>query len=131
MKVQLGISAFMILLSNQIFSFLADSAGLWVLTPQKKHTSPLRITVSRGYRDCVKHLLLQGADVDAIVGGKAALHDSCADHRAECTRLLLNYSANPNILSEEGLAPLHLCTTQESLPYVWEVGVFSCGLRGD
>nr|XP_020654954.1 ankyrin repeat and SOCS box protein 16 isoform X1 [Pogona vitticeps] len=108
--------------ANLIIDSLAEELvwsaelGLWVLTPQKKHTSPLRITVSRGYRDCVKHLLLQGADVDAIVGGKAALHDSCADHRAECTRLLLNYSANPNILSEEGLAPLHLCTTQESLP---------------
>ncbi|XP_016850034.1 ankyrin repeat and SOCS box protein 16 [Anolis carolinensis] len=90
--------------------------GLWVLTPQKKHTSPLRITAARGYQDCVKHLLLQGAEVDAVVGGKAALHDSCANHRAECSRLLLSYSANPNILSEEGLAPLHLCTTQETLP---------------
>ncbi|XP_062992569.1 ankyrin repeat and SOCS box protein 16 isoform X2 [Elgaria multicarinata webbii] len=90
--------------------------GLWVLTPQKKHTSPLRITVARGYRDCVKHLLLRGAEVDVLVGGKAALHDSCANHRAECTRLLLSHSANPNILSEDGLAPLHLCTTQETLP---------------
>ncbi|XP_054850638.1 ankyrin repeat and SOCS box protein 16 [Eublepharis macularius] len=90
--------------------------GLWVLTPQKKHTSPLSITAARGYRDCVKHLLLQGAQVDAMVGGRAALHDSCANHRAECTRLLLGYGANPNMLSEEGLAPLHLCTTQESLP---------------
>ncbi|XP_061444870.1 ankyrin repeat and SOCS box protein 16 [Rhineura floridana] len=90
--------------------------GLWVLTPQKKHTSPLRITAARGYGDCVKHLLLQGAEVDAVVGGKAALHDSCANHRAECTRLLLSYSANPNLLSGDGLAPLHLCTTQESLP---------------
>ncbi|XP_048372384.1 ankyrin repeat and SOCS box protein 16 isoform X1 [Sphaerodactylus townsendi] len=90
--------------------------GLWVLTPQKKQTSPLSITAARGYRDCVKHLLLQGAQVDAVVGGRAALHESCANHRAECTRLLLGYGANVNILSEEGLAPLHLCSTQESLP---------------
>ncbi|KAL8175911.1 UNVERIFIED_CONTAM: hypothetical protein K2H54_013777 [Gekko kuhli] len=90
--------------------------GMWVLTPQKKHTSPLSITAARGYRDCVKHLLLQGAQVDAMVGGRAALHDSCASHRAECTRLLLGYGANPNIFSEEGWAPLHLCTTQETLP---------------
>ncbi|XP_066487226.1 ankyrin repeat and SOCS box protein 16 [Tiliqua scincoides] len=90
--------------------------GMWVLTPQKKHTSPLRILASRGYQDCVKHLLLHGAEVDTMVGGKAALHDSCANHRAECTRLLLTYGANPNILSEDGVAPLHLCTTQETLP---------------
>lgn len=102
--------------------FPVDSTGMWVLTPQKKHTSPLRILASRGYQDCVKHLLLHGAEVDAMVGGKAALHDSCANHRAECTRLLLTYGANPNILSEDGVAPLHLCTTQETLPYVREMG---------
>ncbi|XP_013911025.1 PREDICTED: ankyrin repeat and SOCS box protein 16 [Thamnophis sirtalis] len=90
--------------------------GLWVLTAQKKHTSPLRITAARGYQDCVKHLLLKGADVNAVIGGKAALHDSCANHHEECTRLLLRYGANANILSEEGLAPLHLCTTHETLP---------------
>ncbi|KAM6451202.1 ankyrin repeat and SOCS box protein 16 [Liasis olivaceus] len=89
---------------------------LWVLTAQKKHTSPLCITAARGYQDCVKHLLLKGAEVNAIVGGKAALHDSCANHHEECTRLLLRYGANANILSEEGLAPLHLCITQETLP---------------
>ncbi|XP_053115980.1 ankyrin repeat and SOCS box protein 16 isoform X2 [Hemicordylus capensis] len=99
-----------------VWSTELGSTGLWVLSPQKKHTSPLRILAARGYRDCVKHLLLQGAEVDAIVGGKAALHDSCAHHRAECTRLLLSFGANPNMLSEEGLAPLHLCTTQETLP---------------
>uniref|UniRef100_A0A8D0L8U7 Ankyrin repeat and SOCS box containing 16 n=1 Tax=Sphenodon punctatus TaxID=8508 RepID=A0A8D0L8U7_SPHPU len=90
--------------------------GLWVLNPQKKHTSPLRITAARGYQDCVKHLIMQGAEVDAIIGGKAALHDSCINHRADCTWLLLNYGANANMLSEEGLAPLHLCTSQETLP---------------
>lgn len=103
-----------------IFVFVGFT-GLWVLTAQKKHTSPLRITAARGYQDCMKHLLLKGADVNAVIGGKAALHDSCANHREECTRLLLRYGANANILSEEGLAPLHLCTTQETLPYVWEV----------
>ncbi|XP_067397168.1 ankyrin repeat and SOCS box protein 16 [Emydura macquarii macquarii] len=89
--------------------------GLWVLSPRKKHTSPLRIAAARGYRDCARHLIVQGAEVDAVVGGKAALHDSCINQRAECTQLLLSYGANANVLSEEGLAPLHLCTTQESL----------------
>lgn len=86
-----------------------------MLSPQKKHTSPLRIAAARGYRDCVKHLILQGAEVDAVVGGKAALHDSCIHQRAECAQLLLSYGANANVLSEEGLAPLHLCTSPETL----------------
>uniref|UniRef100_A0A8C8VR94 Ankyrin repeat and SOCS box containing 16 n=1 Tax=Pelusios castaneus TaxID=367368 RepID=A0A8C8VR94_9SAUR len=89
--------------------------GLWVLSPQKKHTSPLRIAAARGYRDCARHLITQGAEVDAVVGGKAALHDSCINQRAECTQLLLSYGANANVLSEDGLAPLHLCTSQETL----------------
>ncbi|XP_068775578.1 ankyrin repeat and SOCS box protein 16 isoform X2 [Struthio camelus] len=90
--------------------------GLWVLSPRKKHTSPLRIAASRGYRDCARHLIMQGAEVDAVVGGQAALHDSVAGLRLDCARLLLAFGADPNVLSEEGLAPLHLCTDPESLP---------------
>ncbi|CAM5178603.1 unnamed protein product [Eretmochelys imbricata] len=93
----------------------AAELGLWVLSPQKKHTSPLRIAAARGYQDCVKHLILQGAEVDAVVGGKAALHDSCIHQHADCAQLLLSYGANANVLSEEGLAPLHLCTSPETL----------------
>ncbi|XP_064380647.1 ankyrin repeat and SOCS box protein 16 [Dromaius novaehollandiae] len=90
--------------------------GLWVLSPRTKQTSPLRIAAGRGYGDCARHLLLQGAEVDAVVGGRAALHDSVAGGRLDCARLLLAFGADPNVLCEEGLAPLHLCTDPESLP---------------
>ncbi|KAM4691932.1 ankyrin repeat and SOCS box protein 16 [Rhinophrynus dorsalis] len=93
----------------------SSEMGLWSLIPKKSHTSPLRITASRGYSDCVRHLLSRGADPNATAGGRGALHDSCEAHHAECTRLLLSRGAETNLLSEDGQAPLHLCTTPETL----------------
>uniref|UniRef100_A0A8B9DU91 Ankyrin repeat and SOCS box containing 16 n=1 Tax=Anser cygnoides TaxID=8845 RepID=A0A8B9DU91_ANSCY len=52
--------------------------GLWVLSPRKKQTSALRIAAARGYEDCARHLLLRGAEVDAVVGGRGPLHDAAA-----------------------------------------------------
>ncbi|XP_071967416.1 ankyrin repeat and SOCS box protein 16 [Engystomops pustulosus] len=89
--------------------------GLFSLTPKKSHTSPLRITAGRGYSECVRHLICRGANPNTIAGGRGALHDSCEGRHVECTRLLLSRGANPNLQSEDGLAPLHLCTTKETL----------------
>ncbi|KAJ1136386.1 hypothetical protein NDU88_002803 [Pleurodeles waltl] len=88
--------------------------GLWSLTPKTKEMSPLRIVASRGYADCVKHILQQGADINSTIGGSSALHDACVSHRTECVQLLLSYGANPNLMSEDGSAPLHLCSTPGS-----------------
>ncbi|NXK41350.1 ASB16 protein, partial [Piprites chloris] len=89
--------------------------GLWVLSPRRQQTSALRIVTARGYEDCARHLLLRGAAVDAVVGGRAPLHDSVAAPHPNCTRLLLAFGADPNVLSTEGSAPLHLCTAPQSL----------------
>ncbi|KAM8946550.1 ankyrin repeat and SOCS box protein 16 [Pelodytes ibericus] len=89
--------------------------GLWSLTPKKSHTSPLRITAGRGYADCVRHLLSHGADPNSTAGGRGALHDSAEGHHTECTRILLSRGADANLLDEDGRAPLHLCTTLETL----------------
>ncbi|NXO92656.1 ASB16 protein, partial [Certhia brachydactyla] len=89
--------------------------GLWVLSPRRQHTSALRIAAARGYEDCARHLLLRGAAVDAVVGGRAPLHDSAAAPHPNCTRLLLAFGADPNVLSADGSAPLHLCTAPHSL----------------
>ncbi|NWZ86839.1 ASB16 protein, partial [Poecile atricapillus] len=89
--------------------------GLWVLSPRRQHTSALRIAAARGYEDCARHLLLRGAAVDAVVGGRAPLHDSAAAPHPNCARLLLAFGADPNVLSADGSAPLHLCTAPHSL----------------
>ncbi|XP_062973594.1 ankyrin repeat and SOCS box protein 10 isoform X2 [Elgaria multicarinata webbii] len=84
-------------------------AGLWSLTYQQELTTPLHITASRGYLDCLRHLLLRGADVDLAPGGQTALHAACAAATTDCARLLLSFGADPEAVSEEGFQPLHLC----------------------
>ncbi|XP_003270799.1 ankyrin repeat and SOCS box protein 16 [Nomascus leucogenys] len=99
--------------SNQL-AWSAEQ-GFWVLTPKTKQTAPLAIATARGYTDCARHLIRQGAELDARVGGRAALHESCARAQLDCVRLLLTFGAKANVLTEEGTTPLHLCTIPESL----------------
>nr|XP_020020263.1 ankyrin repeat and SOCS box protein 16 [Castor canadensis] len=99
--------------SNQL-AWSAEQ-GFWVLTPKTKQTVPLTIAAARGYTDCARHLILQGAELDARVGGRAALHEACAHAQFDCVQLLLTFGAKTNVLSEEGVTPLHLCTAPESL----------------
>ncbi|XP_027424461.2 ankyrin repeat and SOCS box protein 16 isoform X1 [Zalophus californianus] len=99
--------------SNQL-AWSAEQ-GFWVLTPKTKQTAPLTIAAARGYIDCARHLIRQGAELDARVGGRAALHEACARAQSDCVQLLLTFGAKANVLSEEGTTPLHLCTAPESL----------------
>ncbi|XP_012642149.2 ankyrin repeat and SOCS box protein 16 [Microcebus murinus] len=99
--------------SNQLA--WSPEQGFWVLTPKTKQTVPLTIAAARGYTDCARHLIRQGAELDARVGGRAALHEACAQARPDCVQLLLTFGAKSNVLSDEGMTPLHLCTTPESL----------------
>ncbi|KAL8164758.1 UNVERIFIED_CONTAM: hypothetical protein K2H54_004072 [Gekko kuhli] len=89
---------------------------LWSLTYEQELTTPLHITASRGYVDCLRHLLLRGADVDLAPGGQTALHVACAAATADCVRLLLSSGADPEAVSEDGRKPLHLCQRPKSLP---------------
>ncbi|KFQ33675.1 Ankyrin repeat and SOCS box protein 10, partial [Mesitornis unicolor] len=52
--------------------------GLWSLSYAQELTTPLHITASRGYTDCLQLLLRRGAAVDFAPGGKTALHEACA-----------------------------------------------------
>ncbi|KAM9597933.1 ankyrin repeat and SOCS box protein 16 [Trichechus inunguis] len=99
--------------SNQL-AWSAEQ-GFWVMTPKTKQTSPLTIAAARGYTDCARHLIRQGAELDARTGGRAALHEACARSQSDCVQLLLTFGAKANVLSEEGTAPLHLCTAPNSL----------------
>ncbi|KAG8014219.1 Ankyrin repeat and SOCS box protein 10 [Nibea albiflora] len=94
--------------------WVATGEGLWSLTYEQELTTPLHITASRGFADCLRLLLQRGADVDLAPGGTTALHESCESCQPECTKLLLVHGANANAVSEDGLMPLHLCTSPES-----------------
>ncbi|XP_063512800.1 ankyrin repeat and SOCS box protein 16 isoform X2 [Pongo pygmaeus] len=109
--------------SKRLFQFILPvqdlnkplSTGFWVLTPKTKQTAPLAIATARGYTDCARHLIRQGAELDARVGGRTALHEACARAQLDCVQLLLTFGAKANVLTEEGTTPLHLCTIPESL----------------
>ncbi|XP_039221671.1 ankyrin repeat and SOCS box protein 10 isoform X2 [Crotalus tigris] len=92
----------------------ARQLRLWSLTYEQELTTPLHITASRGYLDCLRHLLLRGAEVDLAPGGQTALHAACAAGAADCVRLLLSFGADPAAVSDGGFQPLHLCRSPGS-----------------
>ncbi|XP_076137908.1 ankyrin repeat and SOCS box protein 18-like [Alosa pseudoharengus] len=94
---------------------LLSPAGLWSLEYRRELTSPLCVTAATGYSDCLRFLLEHGARPNLLTGGRSALHEACVNNATECAALLLEHAADPNQLTEEGLAPLHLCTHAESL----------------
>ncbi|XP_048050003.1 ankyrin repeat and SOCS box protein 18 isoform X3 [Megalobrama amblycephala] len=89
--------------------------GLWSLEYKREVTSPLCIAAAQGFTECLQYLLEHGAHPNLIAGGKAALHEACANANTECVELLLEHGANPNQMTEEGLTGLHLCKTPQSL----------------
>ncbi|XP_056246439.1 ankyrin repeat and SOCS box protein 10 isoform X2 [Seriola aureovittata] len=97
------------------FRFNYRGLRLWSLTYEQELTTPLHITAGRGFADCLKLLLQRGANVDLAPGGTTALHEACENCQPECTKLLLIHGANANAVSEDGLMPLHVCTSPESL----------------
>uniref|UniRef100_A0A8C0G3V5 Ankyrin repeat and SOCS box containing 18 n=1 Tax=Chelonoidis abingdonii TaxID=106734 RepID=A0A8C0G3V5_CHEAB len=99
------------------------TSGLWTLEYKRELTTPLCITARNGHTACVRHLLFWRADPNMTPGGQSALHEACKGGHTDCTELLLEHRANPNLLSEEGLAPLHLqhVHTHPSLPLLTSI----------
>ncbi|XP_065688894.1 ankyrin repeat and SOCS box protein 10 isoform X1 [Patagioenas fasciata] len=95
--------------------WISRKRGLWSLSYEEELTAPLHITASRGYTDCLRLLLLRGANVNFAPGGKTALHEACAAARTDCVRLLLGSGADPEAVSEDGYRPLHLCKSPDSI----------------
>uniref|UniRef100_A0A8D0EMV1 Ankyrin repeat and SOCS box containing 10 n=1 Tax=Strix occidentalis caurina TaxID=311401 RepID=A0A8D0EMV1_STROC len=95
--------------------------GLWSLSYEQELTTPLHITASRGYTDCLRLLLLRGAAVNFAPGGKTALHEACAAASTDCVRLLLSFGADPEAVSEDGYKPLHLCKSPDSFECVQQL----------
>ncbi|NWV96444.1 ASB10 protein, partial [Machaerirhynchus nigripectus] len=99
----------------------SSKRGLWSLSYEQELTTPLHITASRGYTDCLRLLLLRGAAVDFAPGGKTALHEACAAASTDCVRLLLSSGADPEAVSEDGYRPLHLCKSSDSIECVQQL----------
>ncbi|XP_029309618.1 ankyrin repeat and SOCS box protein 10 isoform X2 [Cottoperca gobio] len=88
---------------------------LWSLSYEQELTTPLHITAGRGFTECLRLLLQRGANVDLAPGDTTALHESCENCQPECTKLLLIHGANANAVTEDGLMPLHFCSSPKSL----------------
>lgn len=99
----------------QAYAISPPLPGLWTLEYKRELTTPLCIAAAHGHEFSVRHLLSRNADPDASPGGRAALHEACLGGHTACTQLLLQHGADPDLLSAEGLAPLHLCRTPASL----------------
>lgn len=87
---------------------------MWTLISKVKQTSALRLAASRGHSGCVEELLFRGVEVNADPGGRTALHDGCSGGHHVCVHLLLDHGADPDVLSVDGNAPLHLCNAVET-----------------
>uniref|UniRef100_A0A8D2KZZ4 Ankyrin repeat and SOCS box containing 18 n=1 Tax=Varanus komodoensis TaxID=61221 RepID=A0A8D2KZZ4_VARKO len=94
---------------------ILSAPGLWSLEYKRTLTNPLCISASHGHTACLRHLLFRRADPNAAPGGRSALHEACTGGHTDCAELLLEHKANPNLLDEDGHAPLHLCTSQNTL----------------
>ncbi|NXT67903.1 ASB18 protein, partial [Chaetops frenatus] len=90
-------------------------SGLWALEERRELSTPLGLAARHGHPDCLRHLLRHGADPNLAPGGQGALHQACLAGNSLCVELLLEYRAEPDLRSDEGEAPLHLCTGPASL----------------
>ncbi|NXO16848.1 ASB10 protein, partial [Oriolus oriolus] len=106
---------------GDVLRWTSSKRGLWSLSYEQELTTPLHITASRGYTDCLRLLLLRGAAVDFAPGGKTALHEACAAASTDCVRLLLSSGADPEAVSEDGYRPLHLCKSSDSFECVQQL----------
>ncbi|KAM6129485.1 LOW QUALITY PROTEIN: ankyrin repeat and SOCS box protein 18 [Pterocles gutturalis] len=90
-------------------------SGLWSLEYKQELTTPLCLAARHGHTACLRHLLRRRALPNLAPGGRAPLHEACLGGHTDCAELLLEHGADPNLRSDEGLAPLNLCTTPDSL----------------
>ncbi|XP_048835798.1 ankyrin repeat and SOCS box protein 18 isoform X2 [Brienomyrus brachyistius] len=100
---------------SEELQWTAKKRGLWSLDYKRELTSPLRIAAAQGYTECLLYLLENGAQPNLLAGGKAALHEACENGNTDCTELLLEHGASSGLLTEDGLSPLHLCRTTQTL----------------
>ncbi|OCT74018.1 ankyrin repeat and SOCS box protein 4 [Xenopus laevis] len=95
----------------------AYKPGYWL--PNYKLTSSwatgLHITVMLGHVETLLVLLQHRASVNSQPNGKSPLHVACEVADLDFVKILIKHRAKLNSFSVSGLAPLHYCTTKESI----------------
>ncbi|KAL4618048.1 ankyrin repeat and SOCS box protein 18-like isoform X2 [Arapaima gigas] len=100
---------------SEELQWTSKKCGLWSLEYKRELTSPLCMAAAQGYTECLRYLLEHGARPNLTAGGKAALHEACENANTDCVELLLENGASPSLPTEDGLMPLHLCRSIQSL----------------
>ena len=74
----------------------------------------LKNAANKGSEKDLRKLLKLGAPIDGcrIKYGKTALHEAARHGHLRCVEILLNYRANVNITTYDGLTPLHEAAEQ-------------------
>ncbi|MCJ1345190.1 hypothetical protein MMC31_003396 [Peltigera leucophlebia] len=73
-----------------------------------KHDSIIHWVARNGYVKAVDQLLMEGANIDAIISkGYTPLHEAAIHGHAKAAKALLQKGANKEAASKDGLAPLH------------------------
>ena len=99
-------------------------SGSWIRGAYQAARTPLHYACRHGHLECVRLLLVHGADPNAAdEDGYTPLHYLCQVHspsRAQaaslrhCAAALLQFGARPRARTGRGYAPLHLALTQRN-----------------
>jgi ankyrin repeat protein len=82
----------------------------------EKGVTPLRLAVSHGHIDIVKHLIEKGSNVNSRDPmGSTPLHVACLLNHSRLVSILLSHGSLPDALTEDDWAPLHIACQQGNL----------------
>jgi hypothetical protein len=93
--------------ATKLAELLSEQPHLANTIRQKDSWTPLHGAACNGHTECVRLLILAGADVNVqSCNQNTALHCSAEDGNAEIVSLLLSANANPNLKDRKGKTPL-------------------------
>uniref|UniRef100_A0A8D0HAJ7 Ankyrin repeat and SOCS box containing 4 n=1 Tax=Sphenodon punctatus TaxID=8508 RepID=A0A8D0HAJ7_SPHPU len=91
--------------------------GYWLPSYKLKNSwaTGLHLSAMYGHLESLMVLLQHKATINCRPNGIDAIHVACEVANVECLKILCNYGAKLNCYSLSGFAPLHFCTTRNSI----------------